>query len=182
MITEFMRDQAFTIALFGVMVAVWFGMAHEDPAPKSRLPLWVGSAIGLIIAAAFGVVVGRNWNTSSALDDGGWWVFGATFIVMSLFIGGGAILLKVRDRYRWFGWWIALCVAVHFAPLVWVFKDWSYLALSVVQVAGLVLMFPRLKRAEYETSRLACSWLGLTFLVYSFVSAIVFLDRYGDPY
>ncbi|WP_087007753.1 hypothetical protein [Gulosibacter sp. 10] len=182
MITEFMRDQAFAISLFGLMVAVWFGMAQEDPGPKSRLRLWVGSAIGLIIAAAFGVIVGRNWNTPSALDNGVWWVFGATFIVMSLFIGGGAIFLKIRKRYRWFGWWIALCVAVHFAPLVWVFEDWTYLVLSVVQVAGLVLMFPRLKRAEYETSRLACSWLGVTFLACSAVSAIVFLIRYGYPY
>jgi hypothetical protein len=182
LITEFLRDQAFTITFFGVMAVVWFGMAQEDPAPRSRLPLWAGSAVGLLMAAAFGVVFGRNWDTPSALDSDVWWVFGVTFIVMSLFIGGGAIFLKIRKRYRWFGWWIALCVAVHFAPLVWVFEDWSYLALSAVQVAGLVLMFPRLKRAEYETSRLACSWLGVTFLAYSVVSAIVFFARYGYPY
>lgn len=182
MITEFMRDQAFAIALFGVMTCVWFGMAQEDPAPKSRLPLWVGSAVGLTLAAAFGVIVGRNWNTPSALGDDNWWVFGAIFIVMSMFIGGGAIYLKVRKRYRWFGWWIALCVAVHFAPLVWVFKDWSYLALAAVQVTGLTLMVPRLQRAEYETSRLACAWLGITFLAYALASAIVFLVRYGYPF
>lgn len=181
LITEFMRDQAFAIMLFGVMVSVWLGMAQEDPAPKARLPLGLGSVVGLVIAAAFGVVVGRHWNTPSALDDDNWWLFGGTFIMMSLFIGGGAIFLKIRDRYRWFGWWIALCVAAHLAPLAWVFKDWSYLAMSAIQVAGLVLMFPRLKRATYATSRLACSWLGVTFLVYSVASALVFLSQYGYP-
>lgn len=177
-----MRDQAFAITLFGVMACVWFAMAQEDSAPKSRLPQWVGASVGLIIAATFGVLVGRNWNTPSALDDGNWWVFGAIFIVMSVFIGAGAIFLKIRHRYRWFGWWIALCVAVHFAPLAWVFKDWSYLGLAAVQVTGLALMVPRLKRAEYETSRLACCWLGVTFLIYSLASAIVLLIRYGYPY
>ena len=72
-------------------------------------------------------------------------------------------------------------MAVHFAPLVWVFDDWSYLILSVVQVVGLVVMLPRLRRAKYETSRWACAWLGSTFLVFSIVSAIVFLARYGYP-
>lgn len=176
-----MRDQAFTIAFFGIMSCVWFGMAQEDPVPQARRPLWAASALGVIMAVAFGVVVGRNWDTPSALDKDVWWVFGGTFVVVSLFIGSGAIVLKIRDHYRWFGWWIGLCVAVHFAPLVWVFDDWSYLILSVVQVAGLVVMLPRLRRAKYETSRWACAWLGSTFLVFSIVSAIVFLARYGYP-
>lgn len=129
------------------------------------------------MAVAFGVVVGRNWDTPSALDKDVWWVFGGTFVVMSLFIGSGAIVLKIRDHYRWFGWWIGLCVAVHFAPLVWVFDDWSYLILSVVQVAGLVVMLPgsgepSMKRADGPAPGSAarswcsrsclrsCSWLG----------------------
>lgn len=43
MLTDFVRDHAFTIAWFGLMTMVWLGWAQEDPPERLRLPLGVGS-------------------------------------------------------------------------------------------------------------------------------------------
>lgn len=180
MITEFLRDQAFTIAWFGLMAFVWFGWAQEDPVDRTRGLLGVASGLGILLATVFGILVWRNWETPTALDNG-FWVFGWAFIAMTGFIIVGSLFLAVRKQQRWFGWWIALCVGLHFIPLVWVFDDWSYLILAVVQIGGLMVMFPRLRDNEYATSRWAGPWVGGTFLMYSVVSAGLFLVRYGYP-
>lgn len=180
MFTEFLRDQAFAIAWLAMMAAGWFGWSQEDPKPKLRGWLGAGSVVGMLIAIAFGIVVWRNWSTPTALE-GRYWVFGLVVLAEAVLIGGGCILLARRKLTRWYGWWIGLCVALHFVPLAWVFEDWSYLGLAAVQVVGLVLMLPALRRGDYATSRWACPWIAVTFLAYAIVSAIVFLLRYGHP-
>ena len=42
-------------------------------------------------------------------------------------------------------------------------------------------MFPPLKRGTYATSRWACPWIALTFLVFAIASGIILLLRYGYP-
>jgi hypothetical protein len=163
------------------MAAAWFGWSQEDPKPSWRPLLGTGSVAGMLLAAAAGLLVWRNWFTPTALE-GNYWVFGAVVLTEAVIIGSGCFVLARQGRKRWYGWWIALCVALHFVPLAWVFSDWSYVVLTLVQVAGLVLMLPTLRPAEYRTSRWACPWIGATFLTYALVSFVLVLVRYGYPF
>lgn len=137
--------------------------------------------LGILLSIAFGILVWRNWATPTALD-GRYWVFGIVVLAEAVLIGGGCIVLARRGQKRWYGWWIALCVALHFVPLAWVFADWSYLVLTAVQVTGLLLMLPTLRRGDYQTSRWACPWIAVTFLAYAAISAVIFLAEYGYPF
>lgn len=181
MLTEFLRDHAFGVAWLALMAAGWFGWSQEDPKPKLRPWLGVGSVLGILLSVAFGLLVWRNWGTATALD-GQYWVFGVIVIAEIVLIGGGCFVLARRGQQRWYGWWIGLCVAVHFLPLAWVFGDPSYIVLAGVQVIGLLAMFPALRRGRYATSRWACSWIALTFLLYAAISAGIFLATYGYPF
>ncbi len=180
MLTDSLRDQAFAVAWLSLMAAAWFGWAQEDPNPKLRGLLGAGSGAGYVLAIGFGILVWRNWETPTALE-GRYWVFGVIVLAETVLIGAGCLLLARRGQTRWFGWWIGLCVSVHFVPLAWVFGDWSYLMLTVVQLAGLIVMFPSLARRTYATSRWACPWIGATFLAYAMTSGVIFLLRYGYP-
>lgn len=181
MFTEYLRDQAFAIAWLAIMAAGWFGWAQEDPKPRLRGLLGAGSVVGLLLSIAFGILVWRNWSTPTALE-GNYWIFGIIVLAEAVVIGAGCIVLARKKQTRWYGWWIGLCVALHFIPLAWLFEDWSYVALAVLQVGGLLLMLPALRRGEYATSRWACSWIAATFLLYAAVSGIVFLLKHGYPF
>lgn len=181
MLTEFVRDQAFAIAWLAVMAAGWFGWSQEDPKERLRGWLGAGSVVGSLIAIGFGIMVWRNWSTQTMLD-GRYWVFGLVVLAEALLIGGGCIVLARRTQTRWYGWWIGLCVALHFVALVWVFEDWSYLVLTIVQVAGLVWMLPALRRGTYATSRWACPWIAVTFLAFALISGTDFLVKHGYPF
>lgn len=181
MFTEFVRDQAFVIAWFGLMSFVWFGWARESPVPLSRAPLAVGSAVGVAVAAAFGLLVWRNWSTESALD-GRYWVFGVVVAAEVLVIGAGCVILARGRAQRWFGWWVAVGIALHFVPLAWLFADWSYAVLAGLQLLGLVWMLPSLRRGDYPTSRRAGPWMGATFLLFAVVSTVILLVRHGYPF
>lgn len=180
MFTDFLRDQAFAIAWLGLMASAWFGWSQEDPKPSLRAWLGAGSVLGMLTAGAFGVLVWRNWATETALE-GKYWVFGALVLLDIVLIGGGCLWLAKRGMVRWYGWWIAACVALHFIPLAWVLEDWSYSLLAVIQVAGLAWLFPRLKSGTSPTSRWACPWVGATLLVYALVSGSIFLINHGFP-
>ncbi|MGW0809068.1 hypothetical protein [Nonomuraea sp. NPDC002799] len=67
MLTEFLRDQCFTTAWFGLMSFVWFGWSQEDPPRRWRIWLGAGSVLGVGIAVAFGVLTAANWDQPSAL-------------------------------------------------------------------------------------------------------------------
>lgn len=181
MLTEFLRDQTVAIAWLAFMAAGWFGYSQEDPKPKFRGWLGAGSVLGFLLAIAFGILSFRNWNTASALD-GQYWVFGVVVVAEVVVIGAGCWWLAHRKAARWYGWWVGFCVALHFLPLAWVFGDWSYVALTVVQVVGLLWMLPMLRRGDYPTSRWAAPWVALTFLIYAAISAVIALAKYGYPY
>lgn len=179
--TEFLRDQAFAIAWLALMGAGWFGWSQEDPSPRFRGALGAGSVLGILLATTFGIVVWRTWTTPTALE-GLYWVFGLVVLAEAILIGGGCVVLARRSQTRWYGWWIGLCVALHFVPLAWVFADWSYLGLALVQLVGLALMLPALRGTAYPTSRWACPWIGATFLLFSLISAVIFLLHHGLPF
>lgn len=163
------------------MAGAWFGYAQEDPPKRWRGWLGAASVLGMLLAVFFGILVWRNWNTDTVLE-GYYWVFGVVVLLEALAIAIGCIVLGRKKQTRWFGWWIALCVALHFVPLAIVFDDWSYYVLAGVQVLGLFAMRPTLARAEYATSRLAAPWIGITFLLYAIISGAIFLAKYGYPF
>lgn len=180
MFTEFLRDQAFAIMWLAFVGAGWFGWAQEDPKPRTRGLLAAGAILAVLVAIPFSALVGTNWLTPSALE-GRYWIFGVVVLTECLVIGAGCFILARRRQQRWYGWWIGMCVGVHFLPLAWVFTDWSYVVLTVIIVAGLIVMFRPLQRAEYQTSRWACPWVASMFVLYSIVSGAIFLIRYGYP-
>lgn len=121
-------------------------------------------------------------NAGGGRLKGQYWVFGLIVALEAILIGAGCVVLARRAQQRWFGWWIALCVALHFVPLAWVLADWSFVGLALVQVVGLIVMLPALKPAAYQTSRWACPWMGVTFLLYALLSGVIFLGAHGLPF
>ncbi|MDO5500878.1 MAG: hypothetical protein Q4F67_14480, partial [Propionibacteriaceae bacterium] len=122
MLTEFARDHVFTIAWFGLMALVWFGWGQEDPPGKWRGWLGAGSVIGLAFAGLFGYGVFARWETGTAMEGKYSWfgvLVGAELILAAM----GCLILARTGRGRWMAWWVALVVALHFLPLVFILDD-----------------------------------------------------------
>lgn len=110
MLTDFVRDHAFTIAWFGLMTMVWLGWAQEDPPERLRLPLGVGSGLGLVLTGLFAYPVVTGWRTDSALTGQYAW-FGVLVGLEVLAAAIGCVVLWRRGASRWMAWWVALVVA-----------------------------------------------------------------------
>lgn len=67
MLTDFVRDHAFTIGWFGLMAFMWFGWSQENPPASWRLWLGGGSLLGAAVAGCFIPAVVRTWEAGSAL-------------------------------------------------------------------------------------------------------------------
>lgn len=177
MFTEYLRDQCFTTAWFGLMTMVWFGWAQEDPPRSWRGWLGAGSVLGVILFGLFLFLTVRNWGGATALEGKYAWfgVLTAIEVVVALV---GAIVLWRRGRKRWMAWWVAFVVALHFVPLGWVLlDDVSIVAAGIVQAVLLVALLPMLRRAEYPTSRVVGPVMGGTLLLYALVSGALVLAR-----
>ncbi|MGJ3507514.1 hypothetical protein [Enemella sp. A6] len=178
MLTEFVRDHAFTIAWFGLMALVWFGWAQEDPPRGRRAWIGAGSVLGLVLAGVFGFAVFRLWGQGTALAGRYHW-FGILTGIEVLAAGVGCVLLWRWGRTRWMAWWVALVVAVHFLPLAWLLDDLSLALLGLIQVGGLLVLRSRLARDTAPTSRVVGPFMGLTLLVFAAVSVVLYLARHG---
>ena len=181
MLTDFIRDHAFTIGWFGLMTMVWFGWAQEAPRDSWRGWLGAGSVLGLLLAGVFGYALVRLWGGPSALEGRYTW-FGELTAVELVAAGVGCVVNWRSGRTRWMAWWVALVVALHFLPLAWLLSDWSLAGLGLVQTAALVLLRPRLVADGHPTSRLVGPVMGLTLLAFGLVSAAVYLARHGLPF
>lgn len=181
MLTEFVRDHAFTIAWFGLMAVVWFGWAQEDPRPRWRWWLGAGSVLGIAIAGVFGYAVGRRWDEPSALEGFYAW-FGVLTLVEVVLGAVGAIILWRRGRSRWIAWWIGFVVALHFMPLAFLLRDWSLIVLGVVQALALAALIPRISRDDAVSSRLVGPVMGGTLLAFAAASIVVFYRSEGLPW
>lgn len=181
MLTEFVRDHAFTIAWFGLMAVVWFGWGQEDPPDSWRWKLGVGSGLGVVLAGLFGYGMVIRWNEGGALD-GQEAVFGQLVGAEVLLAGLGCLWLWRSRRTRWSAWWVALVVALHFVPLAFILRDWSLVGLGLLQAIGLAALMPRLRRADGPTSRLVGPLMGVSLLGFGLLSSVVFLVRSGTPW
>ncbi|MDJ1370791.1 hypothetical protein [Gulosibacter molinativorax] len=180
MLTEFIRDHAFSIAWFGLMTMVWLGWAQEDPEPSNRWKLGAGSILGLGFAGIFGFTVFLHWRDGSALD-GNWHLYGILVGSEVLLAAAGAIALAFRELSRWTAWWIALVVAVHFIPMALLLQDLSMAILGLIQTLGLFVLLLRLRTDEHATSRRVGPFMGISLLVFAVISAAVFVLRVGSP-
>lgn len=172
MLTEFLRDQFFTTAWFGLMTFVWFGWAQEDPPRRWRVWLGVGSALGLGLAVTFGVLTSANWDQPTALEGKYVW-FGVLVAAEVVAAGVGCLVLAKRHAARWMAWWVAVVVAVHFLPLALLLRDVSVAVVGVVQLVALGVVVPRLRVATTTTSRLAGPIMGASLLASAVIGALV---------
>lgn len=173
MLTEFARDQAFTIAWLGLMTMVWAGWAQEAPPRRARVWLGVGSVLGIALTVVFVLRVIELWSGPSALEGRYHW-FGLLTLVEVLAAGAGAVVLARRDEGRWIAWWVALVVALHFLPLALLLQDVAVGVLGAVQTIGLLALVPTLRRRPGATSAVAGPFMAATLLLFGVVSALLF--------
>jgi predicted outer membrane lipoprotein len=179
MISEFARDGLFTAAWFGLMTVVWLGWAQEDPPKRWRLPLGIGSILGLILAIGFGVLTALNWSAPSALQGRQQWfgiLVGAEFAAAGI----GCGLLGLRKANRWMAWWVAVIVALHFIPLAFILIDPSIAVFGVIQLVLVIIVGVRLRGSTFPSSRLVGPVMGASLLLYGLASGVVQLVR-GMP-
>lgn len=181
MLTDFVRDHAFTIAWFGLMTMVWLGWAQEDPPERLRLPLGVGSGLGLVLTGLCVYPVVTHWRTDSALTGQYAW-FGVLVGLEVLAAAIGCVVLWRRGASRWMAWWVALVVAVHFLGLAVMLRDPAVAALGVLQAVALFVLVPRLRAGQATSSRLVGPVMGLSLLLFAAASAVVFVVRHGAPW
>lgn len=181
MLSEFLRDHAFSIAWMGLMAMVWCGWGLEDPLPGWRWKLGLGCALGPILTAVFIFTVVQHWESSSSLDgrEGLFGLLVAVEIVLALL--GVLVLIRAR-RGRWIAWWVAIVVAAHFVPMAFLLEDLAYAVLGVFQIIVLMLLIPRLRDSEATTSRLVGPVMGSSIIGFVLVSAVLFLVRHGLPW
>lgn len=164
----FVRDMAVAAAVFGFAAFVWFGWAQEAPPARWRLPLGLGSAVGLLLAVAGGVLAWRNWGPESVLTDPEVRrAFGVVCGVEFAAAGLGALALALTKRPKWTASWIAFVVGVHFVPLAVIFGDpgMHVLAAVVVLVVGLAVLVHR--RTGTAPSAVTGLGTGIALAVFS---------------
>lgn len=174
MFTDLMRDALFTSAWFGLMAVVWLGWAQEDPPSRWRPWLGAGSVLGLALAGGFGYLVSRHWSEPTALEGRYAW-FGVLTAVELIAAGVGCWLLYRRGQQRWFAWWVALVVAVHFAPLGLLLDDASLIVVAVGLSVILLGLLPRLRRITGTTSALVGATMGVVLLLLSVAAGLLAL-------
>lgn len=179
MLTEFVRDHAFTIAWFGLMAVAWFGWSQEDPPSHWRWKLGVGSIIGLAFTGAFGYAMVTRWGHDSALEGRYEWL-GLLVLIEVVAATVGSVYLHRGGNGRWAAWWVALVVAAHFVPLAFLVEDGSLILLGLVQAAGLLLMTRPLRGKQWSTSRLVGPMMGVSMLFFAVVSSALFVTTEGS--
>ncbi|MFC4116625.1 hypothetical protein [Nonomuraea zeae] len=172
MLTEFLRDQCFTTAWFGLMAFVWFGWAQEDPPKSWRVWLGAGSVLGAGLAVAFGVLTATNWDQPSALEGKYAW-FGVLVAAEAVAAGAGCFLLARRGKNQWMAWWVAVVVAAHFLPLALLLHDIGVAVVGVVQLVALGVVAPRLRGTTTSSSRAAGPIMGATLLLSAAIGALL---------
>jgi hypothetical protein len=172
MLTEFVRDQYFTTAWFGLMAVVWFGWSQEDPPRRLRIWLGAGSVLGIGLAVAFGLLTATNWAEPTALEGRYPW-FGVLVGAEVVAAGAGCLVLAGRGAHRWMAWWVAVVVAAHFLPLALLLADAGIAVAGVVQLAALAAVVPRLRATDTTTSRVAGPIMGVILLVSAALGALL---------
>ncbi|MFD6097739.1 hypothetical protein ACFVWN_25020 [Nocardiopsis flavescens] len=154
-----LRDAAMTTAIFGFFASAWFGWAQERP-PAGPATWWLGggSAAGLLLAVAGGVLSWLHWDTGSVLGGDG--AMALYLVILAVEFGAallGVLVLLALGRREYFAPWICLVVGVHFFPMAPVLDN--------------VLLYPL---AVWLTlwPFLAVRWADRRDLAYSFTTGV----------
>ncbi len=114
---------------------VWFGWAQAGPPAGWSVPLDIGSAAGLAVALAGGVLSWRLRSGATAMHDprrrSGYWRVVA-FEVIAIVLG--VFALEATGQMAYLPDWILLIVGVHFIPLARLFDT------PGLRLAGLALI------------------------------------------
>ncbi|MFF4242059.1 hypothetical protein [Actinomadura geliboluensis] len=170
MLTDFLRDQCFTTAWFGLMAFAWFGWSQENPPRPWRIWLGAGAVLGIGLAVVFGMLTAANWDEQTALEGRYPW-FGALVATEVVAAGTGCLHLARRATPRWMAWWVAVVVAAHFLPLALLLEDAGVAVVGVVQLIALGSVAPHLHRTTAPTSRSAGPIMGGSLLLSAAISA-----------
>jgi len=165
---RFAQDLAVTAAIFGVAAFVWFGWAQEAPPARWRLPLGLGSALGLLLAVVGALLAWQNWGLGTVFADPQ--VRRAFGIVCGVEFGSaglGAAALALTKRAKWTASWIAFVVGAHFVPLAPILGDPGLIVLAVLVVlaAGLSVLLHR--RTGIAPSAVAGLGAGIALVIFS---------------
>ncbi|CAL9545716.1 hypothetical protein SUDANB121_04350 [Nocardiopsis dassonvillei] len=114
-----LRDATMTTAVLGFFAAAWFGWAQERP-PGGPATRWLGggSALGVLLAVAGGVLSWLHWDTGSVLGEGS--AMALYLIVLGVEFGAallGVLVLLAMGRSEYLAPWVCLVVGVHFFPM-----------------------------------------------------------------
>jgi hypothetical protein len=163
---ELTRDFAMYAAVFGFFGLSWFGWAQENPPKSWRVPLGIGSAISLLIAAAGIYLAVTHWSDATALDRNASRTFGIIVGIEFATAGIGAGLLAWRNKKQYIAPWVAFVVGAHFLPLVWVFQDnWLYLLAGLAMAAPVLAVFLA-KKMKVEISAVTGALMGVVLVVF----------------
>lgn len=172
LLTDFLRDQYFTTAWFGLMAFAWFGWSQENPPRPWRIWLGAGAVAGIGLAVVFGVLTAVNWDEPTALEGRYPW-FGALVAAEVIAAGAGCLRLAGRAASRWMAWWVAVVVAAHFLPLALLLEDAGVAVVGIVQLVALGSVVPLLRRTTAPTSRSAGPIMGAILLLSAAISAAI---------
>jgi len=175
-VTDYLRDTLFDAAWFGLMTVVWLGWAQEKPPQRWRVPLAVGSALGVVIAVGMGVLVRVHWDAPSAMTGREDW-FGSLVGAEMLLAGVGGLVLWRTGRTQWIPLAVGLVVALHFIPLGIILSDPALPVLGVVQLVLVVLAARAAERRSWRPSFPIGMVMGGSLLMFALIAAAISLTR-----
>jgi len=166
---EFIRDNAMAAAILGTFAMAWFGWAQDRP-PKGKLwpaLLGVGSGVSLILASIGGFVAWQNWNSPSALSEGGFSGYIWIFIVELVLIAIAAISLLIAHKRHYIPTVVGTIVGVHFYLLAPIFQDAGLYILATVTTIGALYPLFVAKRWKVPLETLTCVSVAIALFIFA---------------
>lgn len=115
--TDFARDAAATVAIFGFFASAWFGWAQERPPARWRPVLIAGVIASLATALAGGFWTWRGWSSGTAFNADTSRLFGLVVGLELLLAAVGVAVLAIRRHKELSSAWVALIVGLHLFPV-----------------------------------------------------------------
>jgi hypothetical protein len=127
------RSRGVVAAIEGVFGFMWFGWGQADAPTWLRVPLWVGSGLGVLVVVAGIVLAARSTGQRTAMSDPAVRrrynvIVGTEFAIITV----GAVLLGRAGYGQWVTVWVCAVVGLHFLPLARVFAGLHLASLGVL--------------------------------------------------
>lgn len=169
------RDYLMYAAIFGFFSFCWFGWAQEAPKEGWRWGLGIGSAVGLTLGIAGGILSYLHWQDASALSNKGDFRWYLVFFILEVVLAVvGAILLLAIQKSSWVSTWISFIVAIHFIGLAFVFNDKSLFLLAGLMLIVTISSVPLSANLKIAPSAILGIGNGTCLLLFSLLGLIRF--------